>query len=225
MQRIFGGWRVTIERVYPGSAELARMYDRAAATWNAGLRRMGHPDGYVDLFRRLIQTDTLDPIGDETRVLDAGIGAAAFSMALMQVVQGKPHLVGVDRSVGMLREARNNLTIAGIDTTLYHQDVQSLSFADHTFDVVISAHLLEHVPDPMVAINELLRVLRPGGEIVLVVTRPGVINSLLQLRWRYHTVESAQLVDRLRTAGCTDITQTAAHWLGVAIIARKPGAY
>ena len=47
----------------------------------------------------------------------------------------------------------------------YNYDVQDLKFADETFDVVACTAVLEHVPRPQKAVDELHRVLRPGGEI------------------------------------------------------------
>jgi len=48
------------------------------------------------------------------------------------------------------------------------EDIQALSFRDQTFDVVCTNECLEHVPDPEKALREMLRVLKPGGKIVIV---------------------------------------------------------
>jgi hypothetical protein len=48
-----------------------------------------------------------------------------------------------------------------------HEDIQKLSFADSSFDLLVSLDVLEHVPSPDVALAEFFRVLKPGGAVVL----------------------------------------------------------
>jgi SAM-dependent methyltransferase len=50
-----------------------------------------------------------------------------------------------------------------------HQDIQAMSFDDASFDAVICLEVLEHVPDPFRAVNEIKRVLRPRGRLFLTV--------------------------------------------------------
>jgi SAM-dependent methyltransferase len=48
-----------------------------------------------------------------------------------------------------------------------HQDIQAMTFADESFDAVLCIEVVEHVADPFAAARELLRVLRPGGQLLL----------------------------------------------------------
>jgi ubiquinone/menaquinone biosynthesis C-methylase UbiE len=50
-----------------------------------------------------------------------------------------------------------------------HEDLQSLSFGDNTYDLVISTEVFEHIPDPYLAHREVLRVLKPGGRHIFTV--------------------------------------------------------
>ncbi len=50
-----------------------------------------------------------------------------------------------------------------------HQDLQQLSFPDHFFDVVMTAEVMEHVPDALAAEREIIRVLKPGGGYIFTV--------------------------------------------------------
>ena len=52
------------------------------------------------------------------------------------------------------------------------EDIQALSFADNSFDLVFCNHVIEHVPDDRKALQEIQRILRPGGKAVI--TIPGV---------------------------------------------------
>ncbi|HET9690258.1 MAG TPA: class I SAM-dependent methyltransferase [Acidimicrobiales bacterium] len=88
-------------------------------------------------------------------------------------------------------------------------DALALPFADATFDRVIAAEVLEHIPDDEGAIGELARVLRPGGTMAVTVPRwyPELVNWALSDR--YHMVPGGHvriyrhsvLVERLRAAG------------------------
>jgi SAM-dependent methyltransferase len=63
--------------------------------------------------------------------------------------------------------------LVGLDNLTYaeypDEDIQALSYADGTFDLVLTSDTLEHVPDYELALRETLRVLRPGGSHVLTV--------------------------------------------------------
>lgn len=230
MQLTRGGWRIAVERMPPADQELERMYDAAAPYWTTGLQRIGYPAAYSDLFQRLQERGIFASLSDDSCVLDAGIGTGSFSLALAQCVTHDLRFVGVDRSAGMLREAQKRFAAAGIPVALHHHDARHLSFVDGRFDLVLSAHMLEHVEYPMAAIDELFRTLKPGGALVLAVTRPGPIDALLQLRWRYRSVSLAQVVGRLHALGCSEVTahplrgSFVAPWFGVAVSARRPSA-
>ena len=45
-------------------------------------------------------------------------------------------------------------------------DLQNIPFSDETFDIVICNHMLEHVDDPVAALRELRRVLKPGARLI-----------------------------------------------------------
>ena len=47
-----------------------------------------------------------------------------------------------------------------------HEDLRSLSFPNNSFDLVLSAEVFEHIPEPYKALNEVFRVLKPGGSYV-----------------------------------------------------------
>ena len=74
-----------------------------------------------------------------------------------------------DLSEGMVATARERLETAGApaDTfTIQTADVESLPFANATFDVAVANHMLYHVPDRPKALGELRRVLMPGGALL-----------------------------------------------------------
>ena len=78
-------------------------------------------------------------------------------------------MYGVDLSQDMLRRAGDKVRRRGLSHVkgLQVMDVCRLGYADATFDAVVAQFLITLVPDPEGALTEFLRVLRPGGEIVL----------------------------------------------------------
>jgi demethylmenaquinone methyltransferase/2-methoxy-6-polyprenyl-1,4-benzoquinol methylase len=229
MHLIFGDWRVSVERLPPTSAELAAMYDRAALRWQAIIERWGYDRAYADLFACLHHAGVLRGLSHGGRVLDAGIGTGALSLALAQTLAAPLHIDGVDIAPQMLAEARRVLAAAGVAARLQQHDICSLPFADGSFDLVISAHTLEHLASPMDGLRELVRVLRPGAPLVLVVTRPGPLAGLLNLRWGNHALSNDDLAALLHIGGLTHRYPVAfaggwARWSSTVCVGFKPTA-
>lgn len=100
------------------------------------------------------------------RMLEVGVGTGIALAAY------RPHLrvIGIDVSRDMLERARRRVGALGLDYVddLLEMDAQHLTFADASFDVVMAQYVVNTVPDPDAALDEFARVLRPGGEIILV---------------------------------------------------------
>jgi ubiquinone/menaquinone biosynthesis C-methylase UbiE len=77
-------------------------------------------------------------------------------------------LTGIDLSEGMLDIARTRVRELGRDVTLRQGDAQALPFSDATFDTVLCTLGLCAIPDVDAAVAEMVRVLRPGGRLILV---------------------------------------------------------
>ena len=80
-------------------------------------------------------------------------------------------IVGIDLSDGMLEVARQNALAQGFaDRVEFRKmDAESLNCQDESFDAVVSLFALRHFPHPETALQEMHRVLRPGGRLVLAV--------------------------------------------------------
>ncbi len=100
------------------------------------------------------------------RILEAGVGTG---LSLGYYGSGA-EVHGVDLSEDMLRRARDKVFRRGLRHVkgLQVMDVCRLGYADETFDAVTAQFLITLVPSPEQALTEFARVLRPGGEIVLV---------------------------------------------------------
>lgn len=198
-----GGWRISIAREVLSPDHLRARYDRFAAGWQARIDRLQFEQAYAELLTR---TDIAHVFADHTRpiaVLDAGIGTGAMSTALCRTWPGQVALSGVDISADMLSEARKRLNPLVHSLTLTQGDIERLPLPDESLDIVMMAHVLEHIPDPSRALAELFRVLRPGGVLITSITRRSWAGAYIQLLWRTHSVSIGKAKSWLNAAGFT----------------------
>jgi phosphatidylethanolamine/phosphatidyl-N-methylethanolamine N-methyltransferase len=104
--------------------------------------------------------------GSSGRILEVGVGTG---ISLKDYAR-QNRLVGVDYSEPMLRKAQARVVEHRLDNveTLAVMDAKHLGFPDASFDVVVAQYVITAVPEPEATLDEFARVLRPGGEIVLV---------------------------------------------------------
>lgn len=121
--------------------------------------------GTVNWFSWLIDRMT---IAENADVLDVGCGPAWLWFAQTDRLPSGMRLTLVDTSVGMIEEAKANLT-SRTDLVALSKfqvaDAVALPFKDESFDVVLLLHVLYHVDDSRTALEEACRVLRPGGRV------------------------------------------------------------
>jgi ubiquinone/menaquinone biosynthesis C-methylase UbiE len=106
--------------------------------------------------------------GEVLRVLDAGTGTALIPIELAR--RGRPvQVVAVDLAEHMLALAERNVAAAGLTDviTLARVDAKRLPYDDDAFDVVMSNSIVHHIPEPEGTLVEALRVLRPGGLLLV----------------------------------------------------------
>ncbi|WP_407527621.1 class I SAM-dependent methyltransferase [Methylobacterium oryzisoli] len=104
-------------------------------------------------------------VANGRRILEAGVGTGLS----LGYYPAECEVYGVDLSQDMLKRAAQKVRRRGLSHVrgLQVMDVCRLGYADATFDAVVAQFLITLVPDPEGALDEFLRVLRPGGEIVL----------------------------------------------------------
>src|ERR1700740_1209314 len=100
------------------------------------------------------------------RILEVGVGTGLS----LPDYSSANRLVGVDLSAPMLRKAQARVAERQLGNVngLAVMDAQHLAFAEAAFDVVVAQYVITAVPDPEATLDEFVRVIRPGGEIVLV---------------------------------------------------------
>ncbi|HKX79378.1 MAG TPA: methyltransferase domain-containing protein [Novosphingobium sp.] len=109
------------------------------------------------------------------RILEVGLGTG---ISLPQYSR-RNRLVGVDISDSMLDKARERVRTLGLDNVeaIEVMDAEALRFEDDSFDVIVAQYVVTAVPNPERALDEFVRVLKPGGEIVIT-TRIGADKGL-----------------------------------------------
>jgi len=101
-------------------------------------------------------------------VLDVGCGPASDVFDLEAIVGPTGRAVGVDVSTTMIEEARRRAAASGSRAEFQLSPVESLPFADRTFDAVRAERVLIHVADAARAVAEIARVTKPGGRVVAI---------------------------------------------------------
>lgn len=121
--------------------------------------------GPFSTWLRSMQEAAIGPldIPKGSRILDISCGTG-YGLSLLT---GKGHeLIGIDLSEKMIALAQENLTDS-IDVTLMLAEVDAIPFKDASFDYVISMEAFHHYPDQKNALQEMYRVLKPGGMLIL----------------------------------------------------------
>ncbi len=126
----------------------------------------------TDAIRRPAITAAIGRLGlpSSSRGLDAGSGAGLQSMLLAQAVGPRGRVTGLDISAEFLAFARERVKEAGLEQRVSFQEgsVADIPFDDDCFDWAWSADLVGYAPmDPMPLLEELARVVRPGGTLAI----------------------------------------------------------
>ncbi|HXX02947.1 MAG TPA: class I SAM-dependent methyltransferase, partial [Xanthobacteraceae bacterium] len=100
------------------------------------------------------------------RILEVGVGTGISLPHYSRACR----LCGIDISEMMLRKAQERVAEQGLTNVegLWVMDAENLSFPDDSFDVVVAQYVVTTAPNPEATLDEFARVLKPGGEIVLV---------------------------------------------------------
>lgn len=100
------------------------------------------------------------------RILDVGVGTG---LSLSDYAPAT-RVCGVDISELMLRRAQGRVRALGLCNieTLAVMDAKNLAFKDCSFDAVVAQYVITAVPDPEATLDDFIRVLKPGGELILI---------------------------------------------------------
>ena len=133
-----------------------RVYEKLASVYDLTFGPTLHPGRLVARDRMNIQA------GD--RILEVGVGTGINT----SLYPRNCHITGIDLSTSMLEKARERVKSQGLrNVRLMEMDAANLTFADDSFDIVYAPYLVSVVPDPVQVVQEMRRVCRPGGRIIV----------------------------------------------------------
>jgi arsenite methyltransferase len=141
------------------------LYDRAQLVARRLMTAFQHPMEWLDIPPGGVALDVGSGPGNVTASLSRAAGPGGVSL-------------GVDISEPML--ARAVRAEAGPQVGFLRADAQRLPFRDETFDAVISIAMLQLIPEPSAALAEMVRVLRPGKRMAVMVPTVGRAGALLR---------------------------------------------
>ena len=102
---------------------------------------------------------------DDVKILDVGCGLGQILELISDKKKGNCELFGIDLTPGMVLKSRERL---GDRAQIVEGDVENMPYEDGQFDLVLCMHSFHHYPFPQKAMDELYRVLSPGGRLMLV---------------------------------------------------------
>ena len=191
------------------------LYDRWSKQYDAGKRQSQLHDKEMlaePLLEKLINVA-------EPFILDFATGTGRLSYALLSHPDFQGRIVALDISQGMLEQAAAKLNQAQLGRSevefLRHQSMP-LPFADASFDAVCCLEVLELLPDAHTALEEMARLLRPGG---ILLTSRGTEESGRKAKVK----SAAELTSILQSCGFENIQITKWWKLFDRVIANKNG--
>lgn len=181
---------------------LRTLYDVAASHWQQSLDRLGYPAAYADFMARALP----DSLPEGGTVLDAGTGTGAFAFAYMTRAGRPGRLDLLDISLPMLEQSRLRLCAHARQIEIVQAPLGTPMLPASSYDTVLCAHVLEYMPDPASGIEWLTERIRPGGRLLLAVSRPHWCTALLRLRWGNASIRPEKVVALLVAAGLEEVT-------------------
>lgn len=156
---------------------------------------MGYSDRFIHaLKQRQVETHAqflIPYLKPETKLLDCGCGPGSMTIGFARYAKCG-EVIGIDIEDSQIEMANEDAEKSGLrHVTFQHASVFDLPFENDTFDIVFSHALLSHLKDPVAALKEQMRVVKPGG---IVAARAGYAsgisfcpkNPILEEAWHFH---------------------------------------
>jgi len=132
------------------------------------------------------------------KILDSGCGAGITDVVLAQHFPGC-EVTGIDLSAPLLEMARSSASEAKVSERVTFQsgDVQQIAYADNCFDVALNINMMHLVDNPLHMLNEIERVLSPGGFLFIADLRRSWLGIFEQeIKSAFSNREAEELIDQ-----------------------------
>lgn len=181
------------------SARRAERYDRSV--WSLGRRDNRNHAQKLRVLADALRTET-------GRVLEVGAGTGLHADRLLE--SRAVWYAGVDASAEMLDLARDRLARFGDRATLSIGDAQGLPFAEEAFDGAFCTDTLHHLSDPARGLEEMARVVRPGGRVAVMEPNwkfPSILvySAITREEWNTFRINPIRLEAWGKAAGLHDV--------------------
>lgn len=211
---LFVYWQLVVaEGAYLGTRVVALLYDWFAPRYDRVKQYDKAEDALLlaePILRHLRNSPHPQPLPPSgwrgVNVLDVATGTGRLPDALLLQPKFTGHIVALDASAGMLALAKEKLGQHGERIEFIQHDAHTLPYPDASFDVVTCLEALEFMRDGRSAVHEMLRVLKPGGLLML-------SNRIGPDVWKLpgRVVSTPAFCDWLRDAGVKRVERRA--WL------------
>lgn len=162
--------------------QIRRMFDKIAPSYD----KLNHALSLgIDRRWRRTAVDALG-IHQPQQILDIATGTGDFALLLAKRIKPQ-HIVGADISEGMMAVGREKVKEEGLQNVIsfQYEDCMQLSFPDGSFDAVTSSYGVRNFQNLDKGLQEMQRVLRPGGHLLIVELTPPPSFPMKQLFWLY----------------------------------------
>jgi ubiquinone/menaquinone biosynthesis C-methylase UbiE len=187
---------IVTEGVFLGRRIVVWLYDITADRYD-GIKQFDPQAEQFFVTRPLLVRQSGGP---SPLVLDVATGTGRFPHFLLEEATFNGHIIGLDASARMLARASIKLQPYGYRVSLVQQTAANLPFPDSVFDTVSCLEALEFFPNDTDALRDMVRVLRPGGLLMVTRRRGWEGKSFLG---RYRSAE--QFEDHLQAIGLSAV--------------------
>jgi ubiquinone/menaquinone biosynthesis C-methylase UbiE len=146
--------------------------------------------GHSILAGQVLRPEAFDLRGCK-RILDAGCGNGRHCKHILRRGDSDASIHAFDLSQRMLKRSRRRLKSSRINYLA--ADLTRLPYADEFFDAIVCGWVLEHLPDPRPGLQELTRILQPGGKLLLMTTEDTFAGSMSSSLWHCRTYNRFEL--------------------------------
>ena len=174
--------------------ELTQQYERAAGRWRDKMRVLGYYDGYLGFLSSPGQRPE-----KEVDVIDMGAGTGAFAEAWVAVNGAPRSMTLVEPSGSMLARGVAALEARGVLPVAVEDGLGGPAVPKEC-DELLVAHVIEHFDDTSDALRQMRALMRPGGVLRLVVSKPHWCNAIIWFQWRHRTFRKDEIFELLRQA-------------------------
>jgi 2-polyprenyl-3-methyl-5-hydroxy-6-metoxy-1,4-benzoquinol methylase len=184
-----------------GLDTLRSRYSKIATKWHKIVLHLGYLEAYGSFAAAVYPCARSTDQSAAVSVLDIGSGTGGFALALARHLKPRLEIDLLDVSAAMLLEAQSNLGAEGYSATSIQGDLSAVSGHGGKYDVISAAHVVEHFDDLDTGLHDMAQLLKSGGQLLLVVSKPHWCNRLVWLRWRHKVYAEAQIMAALQQAG------------------------